>query len=149
MHGTKHKIDRELHDPAKLARLGALQGAALLMGPFGFSIAAIQFVQQSGGDAARASSIAAIAQERTMPIHQELIAALADKNPLVRAAAARGLVDYRDSATSLALYPLFADPKGPVRLTAAAAYLRTTGVPGPGVTATVRNSAGLRTPSKH
>jgi hypothetical protein len=31
----------------------------------------------------------------------------------------------------MAIYKLFADPKQPVRLTAAAAYLRTTGVPGP------------------
>jgi len=57
----------------------------------------------------------------------------------VRAAAAKALVDYRDTATSTALYPLFADKVNPllaekmlpVRLTAAAAYLRTTGVPGP------------------
>jgi hypothetical protein len=31
----------------------------------------------------------------------------------------------------MAIYPLFADKKYPVRLIAAAAYLRTTGVPGP------------------
>jgi hypothetical protein len=31
----------------------------------------------------------------------------------------------------MAIYPLLADKKYPVRLIAAAAYLRTTGVPGP------------------
>jgi HEAT repeat protein len=49
----------------------------------------------------------------------------------VRAAAAKALAEYRDQATSNAIYPLFADKKYPVRLTAAAAFLRTTGVPGP------------------
>jgi HEAT repeat protein len=49
----------------------------------------------------------------------------------VRAAAAKALAEYRDQTTSNAIYPLFADKKYPVRLTAAAAYLRTTGVPGP------------------
>jgi HEAT repeat protein len=131
INGTKHKIDSTLHDPAKMAKLGAMQGASMLLGPFGFGIAAFNFIHQSGGDLARASAIEAIAQERTPPIHKELLAALADKDPAVRAAAAKGLVDYRDPATSLAVYALFVDPKNPVRLTAAAAYLRTTGIPGP------------------
>ena len=131
MRGAKHKIDSDLHDPGKMARLGAMQGATMLLGPFGFGIAAFNFIHQSGGDLARASALEAIAQEHTPPVHQELLAALADKDPAVRAAAAKGLADYRDKPTSSALYALFADPKYPVRLTAAAAYLRTTGTPGP------------------
>jgi hypothetical protein len=141
MHGAKHKIDNDLHDPGKLARLGAMQGASMLLGPFGFGITAIQFMHQSGGDLARASAIETIAQEHTPPVHNELLAALADKDPAVRAAAAKGLVDYRDPATSSALYTLFADPKYPVRLTAAAAYLRTTGTPGPGTAAAAKSAA--------
>jgi HEAT repeat protein len=131
MHGTRHKIDSTLHDPGKMAKLGATEGASMLLGPFGFGIAAFNFIHQSGGDIARASAIEAIAQEHTPPVHQELLAALADKDPAVRAAAAKGLVNYRDAATSMAIYALFVDPKNPVRLTAAAAYLRTTGIPGP------------------
>jgi HEAT repeat protein len=50
----------------------------------------------------------------------------------VRAAAAKGLMEYHDQPTQTAVYALLADAKQPVRLTAAAAYLRTTGVPGPG-----------------
>jgi len=72
-----------------------------------------------------------MAKDRTEPVHKKLLAALADKDALVRAAAAEALAVYHDSATSAAIYPLFADKKYPVRLTAAAAYLRTTGVPGP------------------
>ena len=140
VHGARHKIDSDLHDPGKMARLGATEGASMLLGPFGFGIAAFNFIHQSGGDLARASAIEAIAQERTPPVHQELLAALSDKDPAVRAAAAKGLVDYRDKPTSSALYALFTDPKYPVRLTAAAAYLRTTGTPGPTAASSARSA---------
>jgi HEAT repeat protein len=133
MNGTEHKINQDLHDPAMLARLGAIQGAYLLLGPFGFGITAFQFIHQNNGNLARASAIELISQEKTEPIHKELIAALGDKDEAVRAAAAKALVDYRDKPTSMAIYALFADPKYPVRLTSAAAYLRTTGTPGPAV----------------
>jgi hypothetical protein len=131
INGTKHKISRDLHDPAMLARLGALQGASMLLGPFGFGITAFEYIHKNGGDLSRVSAIEQISQEKTEPIHKELLAALADKDPTVRAASAKALVDYRDKPTSLAIYKLFVDPKYPVRLTSAAAYLRTTGTPGP------------------
>ena len=148
MHGAEHKIDKDLHDPAMLAKMGAMQGAAMLLGPFGFGIAAFEFIHQGGGNLARASAIEQIEQERTAPIHRELVAALADKDMVVRATAAKALVDYHDKATSMALYALFADSKYPVRLSAAAAYLRTTGTPGPPVTlVTPANSATKTRPS--
>ena len=144
MRGTEHKIDKDLHDPGKLARLGAMQGASMLMGPFGFSIAAFNFIHQGGGNVARASAIALIAEEHTDPVHQELLAALGDKDALVRAAAARGLVDYQDEATSMAIYKLFVDRRDSVRLTAAAAYLRTTGTPGPSAASFVKTGGPPR-----
>lgn len=131
IHGTEHKISRDLHNPGKLARLGAMQGAAMLLGPFGFGLTAIEFMRQSGGDVARAAAIEQIAQEKTDPIHRELLDALKDKDPSVRAAAAKALVDYRDTPTQDAVYTLLLDPKDPARLTAAASYLRIMGVPGP------------------
>ena len=131
MHGAEHRINNDLHNPAMLARLGAMQGASMLLGPFGVGITAFEFIHQSGGDLARVSAIVQIAKDRTEPVHRKLLAALADKDPAVRAAAAEALAEYRDSATSMAIYPLFADKKYPARLIAAAAYLRTTGVPGP------------------
>jgi HEAT repeat protein len=138
MHGTEHKINKDLHDPAMLAKMGAMQGAAMLLGPFGFGITAYEFIKQNGGDAARVTAIEALAQERTEPIHKELVAALADKDLTVRAAAAKALADYHDHATQMAVYALLADTKAPVRFTAAAAYLRTTGVPGPAVAVAVK-----------
>jgi hypothetical protein len=144
MHGTEHKINKDLHDPAMLAKLGAMQGASMLLGPFGFGIAAFNFIHQSGGDLARVSAIEQISQERTEPIHKELVAALGDKDLTVRAAAAKALVDYRDKPTSMAVYALLADSKQPVRLTAAAAYLRTTGTPGPAVIASAQKGNAKR-----
>jgi hypothetical protein len=133
MHGTGHKINRDLHDPAKMAKLGAIQGAYLLLGPFGYGITAFEFIHQSGGDLSRAAAIEQISQERIEPVHKELVAALLDKDLTVRAAAAKALMGYHDDATQKAVYALLADAKQPVRLTAAAAFLRTTGVPGPPV----------------
>jgi HEAT repeat protein len=69
-----------------------------------------------------------------------LVAALGDKDPAVRAASAKALVDYHDHETSMAVYALLQDPKQPVRLTSAAAYLRTTGVPGPTAASAVREA---------
>lgn len=136
MKGTRHKISKDLHDPAMLARVGALQGAAMMLGPFGYGITAYEYVRQSGGDLSRASAIEQISQENTKPIHDELVAALKDKDQTVRAASAKALANYHDETTSMAVYALLIDPKQPVRLTAAAAYLRTTGIPGPEPTST-------------
>jgi hypothetical protein len=150
MHGTGHKINRDLHDPAKLAKLGAIQGAYLLLGPFGYGITAFNFIHQSGGDLSRVAAIEQISQERTEPVHKELVAALVDKDLTVRAAAAKALVDYHDDETQKAVYLLLADSKQPVRLTAAAAYLRTTGTPGPEITttpATKRKGTPLPSPA--
>jgi hypothetical protein len=143
MNGTKQKITRELHDPTAMTRLGATEGATMLLGPFGFGVGALEYIRKNGGDSSRVSAIEQIGEERTEPIHKELLSVLADKDPTVRVAAARALVDYRDKATSMAIYQQFADVKYPIRLTAAAVYLRTAGIPGPSVaavaaTATVR-----------
>jgi HEAT repeat protein len=144
INGTKQTISRDLHDPAMLARMGAMQGASMLLGPFGFGITAYEYIHKSGGDLSRVAALEQIAQERTEPVHKELVAALADKDPAVRAAAAKSLVDYKDKATSMAIYQLFADPKQPVRLTAAAAYLRTRGTPGPPVAGSHAAAASVK-----
>ncbi len=124
---TRHTVTTDLHNPSTLARIGALQGASLLLGPFGFGITAYEYIHKNGGQSARPLAIELLAQEKTKPIHDELMAALGDKDLGVRAAAAKALSDYHDKATSAAIANLFYDPKPPVRLTAAAAYLRSAG----------------------
>jgi len=138
LQGAEHDMYKELHDPASMAKLGAMQGASMLLGPFGFGITAYEYIHKNGGDLSRVTAIELISEERTAPIHKELVAALGDKDPAVRAAAAKALVDYHDRETQLAVYALLEDTKQPVRLTSAGAYLRTTGVPGPSVVSLAR-----------
>ncbi len=125
--GTEHDISRQLHDPAGLAKMGALQGASMLLGPFGIGIGAYEYLHRNGGDSARTTAIEAIAENHTAPIRKELIGALGDKDLGVRAAAAKALARYREPEVPPALARLFDDAKPPVRLTASAAYLVSTG----------------------
>ncbi len=143
VHGAEHQINRELHNPAAMAKYGALQGASMLLGPFGIGIAAFEYMHKNGGDSARVSAVEAIAENRTEPIRRELVAALGDKDLGVRAAAAKALAPYRDQTVSPQIAKLFLDPKPPVRLTAAAAYLISTGVaPGSPKEGTLAASTG-------
>jgi hypothetical protein len=132
VNGTMHTVNQDLHSPSTLARIGALQGASLLLGPFGFGITAYEYIHKNGGDSTRVLTVEQIAQERNTAIRNELVAAFDDKDPAVRAAAAKELGRYREKEVRTALANVFYDPKLPVRLTAAAAYLRSNGA-APGV----------------
>jgi len=126
-HDTKHTINKQLHDPAAMAKYGATQGAYYFLGPFGIGLTAWDYIHKNGGDTARISAIEAIAQNHTAPIRAELIDATDDKDLGVRAAACKGLARYHDKDVPPALAKVFDDSKPPVRLTAAAAYLISTG----------------------
>jgi HEAT repeat protein len=135
---TMHTVNRDIHSPATLARIGALQGASILLGPFGFGITAYEYMRKNGADSARAAAVEQLSQEKTGPVRTTLTAALGDKDPAVRAAAAKAIgINYHDKAASDALLPLFDDSKPPVRLTAAAAYINT------------NSSSTIRTRVKH
>lgn len=134
--GAGHKLSRTFRHPSDLARLGALQGATMLLGPFGFGVTAYEYVRKNGGNSARVTAIEQLAQEKTKPIQEELITALDDKDLTVRVAAAKALGSYRDRSVSNSLFHLFIDPKPPVRLTAAAAYINSTQPPSSRKTAT-------------
>ena len=125
--GTKHSITKELHDPTAMAKYGATQGAYLLLGPFGIGLTALEYLRKNGGDTARVSAIEAIAENHTNPIRLELIGATLDKDLGVRAAACTALSRYHDKDVPPALAKVFDDTKPPVRLTAAAAYLISSG----------------------
>jgi HEAT repeat protein len=123
---TMHTVNRDIHSPSTLARIGALQGASILLGPFGFGITAYEYMRKNGADSARAAAVEQLSQEKTGPVRTTITAALGDKDPAVRAAAAKAIgLNYHDKAASEALLPLFDDTKPPVRLTAAAAYINT------------------------
>jgi len=126
MKGTERSADKDLHSPAKMANLAARQGIPMLFGPAGYGFAAWDFTHQHGGENPRVTSIKLLAQEKTANVHSSLLAALADKDPQVRAAAANALGDYRDKPTAISLLTTFNDAKLSVRLVGAAAYIRTT-----------------------
>nr|WP_246409349.1 HEAT repeat domain-containing protein [Granulicella aggregans] len=127
MDSTRHTITTDLHNPSTIARIGALQGASMLLGPFGFGVTAYEYIHKNGADTSRTLAIELISQSKTKPIHDELINALTDKDVGVRAAAAKALGEYHDKETAAAIANLFYDSKPPVRLTAAASYLRASG----------------------
>jgi HEAT repeat protein len=127
---SRHTISKDLHSPSTLARIAALQGASMLLGPFGFGVGAYEYMHKNGVDTSRVTAVEQISEEKTGPIRSTLIAALNDKDPGVRAAAAKALgKTYRDREISDALLPVFDDNKRPVRLTAAAAYINATSPP--------------------
>ncbi len=127
---TKHTISKDLHSPSTLARIAALQGTSLLLGPFGFGVGAYEYMHKNGVDTSRATAVELISEEKINPIRSTLINALNDKDPAVRAAAAKALgTTYHDKEVSDALLPVLDDSKKPVRLTAAAAYINATSPP--------------------
>jgi len=127
---SKHTISKDLHSPSTLARIAALQGASLFLGPFGFGVGAYEYMHKNGVDTSRVTAVEQISEEKLNPIRSTLIAALNDKDPAVRAAAAKALgTTYHDKEISDALLPIFDDSKRPVRLTAAAAYINATSPP--------------------
>jgi HEAT repeat protein len=127
---TRHTISKDLHSPSTLARIAALQGASLLLGPFGFGVGAYEYMHKNGVDTSRVTAVEQISEEKIAPIRSTLIDALNDKDPAVRAAAAKALgTSYHDKEISDALLPVFDDSKRPVRLTAAAAYINATSPP--------------------
>ena len=123
VHGAKNDVNKQLHDPAGLATLGATTGASILLGPFGFGVKAFEYMRKSGSDPARAAAIDLIAESHTREVRAELIDALDDKDPAVRAAAAKALGQRHDASAQRSIGPLLNDSKLPVRLFAAAAYI--------------------------
>ena len=142
MSGAEHTLDKDLHHPSGVAKFAAMQGAGVLLGPFGYGITAYEYLRKNGGDAARVTAIELLAENHTNPIRDELLAALVDKDPGVRLAAAKALREYHEPAVAAEIAKVFDDGKPPVRLTAAAAYLISAGaapgVPDPNSIAPVR-----------
>jgi len=123
IHGAKHDISRTLHSPSALEKIGIMTGAGMVLGPFGFSISAVEYVRKNGGDTARIQAIDLLAEDRTEGVRDQMKSALDDKDSGVRAAAVKVLGNFHRSQDSKAIAVLLDDPKLPVRLAAAAAYI--------------------------
>jgi HEAT repeat protein len=123
IHGAEHDINRTLHSPAALEKLGIVTGAGMVLGPFGFSISAVEYARKNGGDSARIEAIDLLAEDKTKNIHDQMKSGLDDKDTGVRAAAAKVLGNFHRSSDSKAIAALLDDSKLPVRLAASAAYI--------------------------
>ena len=123
IHGAAHDISRTLHSPPALEKIGIETGAAMVLGPFGFSISAVEYARKNGGSSARIEAIDLLAENKTEGIRNQMQFALDDSDAGVRAAAVKVLGSFHRSQDSKAIATLLNDTKLPVRLAAAAAYI--------------------------
>jgi HEAT repeat protein len=123
IHGAEHDISRTLHSSSALEKIALVTGAGLVLGPFGFSVSAVEYARKNGADSARIQAIDLLAEDKTEGVRDEMKSALDDKDPGVRAAAVKVLGNFHRSEDSKAIATLLNDPKLPVRLAAAAAYI--------------------------
>jgi HEAT repeat protein len=121
--GAKQDMSRTMHSRSALEKIGLETGASLALGPFGFSVAAVEYARKNGADTARVQSVDLLAEERTEDVHDQMKSAIGDKDPGVRAAALKALGQFHRPSDAKAIEPLFDDSKLPVRLSASAAYI--------------------------
>lgn len=122
--GEKHKAAKELHSPKTMGMIAVNQASGYFLGPFGVGLKAIEIMNKDSGAVPRAQAIDELAKQHSDEVHDLLAQDLTDPEPAVRAAAAKGLGRWQDEQTEKLVAPMFGDNKLPVRLTAAATYLR-------------------------
>jgi HEAT repeat protein len=120
----KHEADQDLHSPSKLAQIGAEQGAYALLGPFGIGFTALRMGKGQSAIHPKVIAVTLLAEDISTASMQTFVDALDDPDPMVRAAAARALGDYRGAQATDALSDPLYDSKPAVRLMAAASYIR-------------------------
>ena len=121
----EREANKDLHDPAALARIGAKQAAYALLGPFGIGLdAARLMVKSNHANSARVLTATLLAEDHSPETKKNFIAALGDKDYFVRAASARALGGFHGKDVDDALMNAFNDKKTAVRFMAAASYLR-------------------------
>ncbi|HTV14505.1 MAG TPA: HEAT repeat domain-containing protein [Acidobacteriaceae bacterium] len=123
IHGAEHDMSRTMHSPSAMAKIGIETGAGMVLGPFGFSISAIEYARKNGGDSARVQAINLLGEERSQGVREQMQTALDDDDAGVRAAAVRVLGSFHRAEDAKKIAQLLEDAKLPVRLAAAAAYI--------------------------
>ncbi len=113
-----------MKNPRALATLGIKEGAGAFLGPFSMGITMYEELRKDGSAGARVAAAAALATDKDPKTIAALEDALADKNWIVRAAAAKALSE-RDSRASVPkLASLLAGDTDQARFMAAAAVIR-------------------------
>lgn len=129
---SKQKRDalRMMHTPRTAFMFAMHQGIGFAPVPgLGEGIASMQAILTDSGISGRASVALMLANEQDAATLEALKDALTDKEWSVRAAAVHALCLRNDPALRAYLEPLLKDDKGPVRLRAAAGYLRLSAIP--------------------
>jgi HEAT repeat protein len=117
-----------LHNRKALAWMGAKEGAGFLFGPLGYGMGMVEGMTKDTSAPERALAALLLGQDKNPAAIDDLAAALDDKNPLVRIAAARALGGYRDRRLVSKLEPLLDDKQNAVQYMAAASIVRLTAV---------------------
>jgi HEAT repeat protein len=120
----KHEADQDLHSRSKLEEIGLEQGAYALLGPFGLGLSAMRSLNGKNGIHPKVVAATLLAENPSPAVMRIFINAMDDPDPLLRAAAAKGLGDYHTKEAMETLGDGFYDIKPGVRLMSAAAYIR-------------------------
>ncbi len=119
-----HAAKKKYRNPLALGMIGAKEGASAFLGPFTLGLSAVEAFAKDHTAPARALAASLLASDTKAQSAQQLEEALADKNWVVRAAAAKGLGSSPHSEVLAKLQPLLNDEKESVRYMAAAAIVR-------------------------
>ena len=127
IHGAKNDISRTVHSKAALEKIGIVTAAGMVLGPFGFSVSAVEYARKYGDDTGRLQAIDLLGEHQSEGVHDEMKSALEDSDAGVRAAAVRVLGSFHRPQDAEVIEPLLDDSKLPVKLAAAAAYINCVG----------------------
>lgn len=120
---------RRLRNPMALALIGAKEGAGALLGPFSIGISVAEELAKDSSAQVRALSATLLGADDSPESLDELQKALAEKNWVVRAAAAKALGHCSQRSVIPKLQPLLKDDKESVRFMAAASIVRLSSLP--------------------
>ena len=115
--------NKKLHSPKELAFAG-INAASGLLGPFSFGVTMAEQFATDKSASARALSASLLASDRDPASVRELRDALRDKNPAVRAAAAKALGRHPCRSVVEDLHSLLDENKDEVKYMAAASIVR-------------------------
>jgi hypothetical protein len=125
--GAVRDTKAKLRNPKSLVRMGVMEGAGALLGPFSMGINLAQDMMKDSGAPTRALALITTSQDCDARGGQIMELALTDdKNNLVRAAAAKALGRCGNLSSIPKLMILLAENSDAVRLMAAASVVRLT-----------------------
>jgi HEAT repeat protein len=125
---AKLEASRRLHDPNGLARMGAVEAAGALLGPFSIGLTLAKDLAKDAGAQSRLQAITLLVQQCDAESASSLETAFEDdKNEVVRAGAAKALGTCGGRHALPKLTDAVASEKFSVQLAAAASVIRVSG----------------------